>query len=364
MQNSEQAPDIQTRPSDLSRQFPFTVFYQGNYENAPSHSLIDVVKKNLDLIQEKNTVKPLLYLLIETLQNIERYSTHKISSEDCALVYMDKHNFYSYTQNLVDNGKVPALRERLVFLEGKSREDLDKLYKEVMAAEELTERGAGLGLIDLARKTQNRMFYEIKPFDKENSVYSICYAMPINKSDISQLPDFEASRMVFEMLKRNFGKNRSTLFYSGDFSNKFVHSLLDFLKKSKVESEGSKNSKLHYILIELTQNIRRHSLKVNGISQGQLSIEWNEKGISISTSNPVQEPNGTRLVDKIAKINACTPAELKEYHQATLTDFTTESGIGLIDVAALIGDEKMKCGISKKPNFSDELNISLTYKNE
>jgi hypothetical protein len=362
--DTEAKMDIGPGPGDLSYKFPFTVFYQGKYENIPSYGIIDMVQRNLDLIQEKVALKPMLYLLIETLQNIERYSTHKLSSEDCALIYMDKYNFYIYTQNLVDVKKVDALKERLDSLEGKTREELDKAFITVLASDKKTEKGAGLGLIDLARKTHNRMFYELHHFDEDNSLYSICYAMPINRKDLEHYPDFAQTRSIVRMLKNNFGSNRSTLFYSGDFSNKFIHALLNFLKKSKDESEGSEDSKLHYILIELTQNVRRHSSKVNGVSQGQLTIEWQNDGISISTFNPVQEPNGNKLQEKIRKINKCTAEELKEWNKAVLTDFTTESGVGLIDVAMLIKGEKILCDIVKKPNFNDELNIKFKFKNE
>src|SRR3954469_20958505 len=133
--------------SDLSYKFPFTVFYQGQYDNIPSFGIIEMVKKNMNLINEKMILRPFLYLLIETLQNIERYSAHKVSSEDCALVYMDEHNFYIYTQNLVDNKKVEGLKKRLNSLQGKTKEQLDKEYEKVMISEELTEKGAGLGLI-------------------------------------------------------------------------------------------------------------------------------------------------------------------------------------------------------------------------
>ncbi len=357
-------PNNILKPNDLSYKFPFAVFYQGNYENVPSYGIISMVEKNLTLIQEKTVLKSMLYLLIETLQNIERYSTHKASSEDFALIYADKYNFYIYTQNMVDNKKVPMLKERLDSLVGKSKEELDNAYKAAISSDEKTEKGAGLGLIDLARKTHNRMFFEFHPFNEENSLYSICFALPLTKGDLEHYPDFDETRVIMNMMKERYGKNQSTLFYSGDFSNKFVHALLNFLKKSKEEAEGGGNSKLHYILIELTQNIRKHSAKINGISQGQLIIEWNEKGITISTFNSVVEPNAQRLQEKINKLNASTMEELQAYNKAVLTDFTTESGIGLIDVAMLINGEKIICDVVKKSNFTDELNIKLTFKNE
>jgi hypothetical protein len=364
MENDVSGTTGKWTPSELSEKYPFTVFYQGRYEKIPSYGIIDMVKKNLDLIQEMRTVKPMLYLLIETLQNIERYSTHKVSSEDCSLIYMDDHNFYVYTQNLVDNSKVARLKERLESLEGKTKEQLDNEFKTTLAAGEKTEKGAGLGLIDLARKTNNRLFYELTEFNSESSAYAVCFAMPIDRKNAEHLPNFDETRELVARMKNRFGMNDSTLLYTGDFSNKFVHALLNFLKNSKDASEGSNDSKLHYILIELTQNVRRYASKIKGVSQGQLIIEWNGKDITIATVNAAEPPHGSQLQEKIKKMNACTPAELKQYHDAILTDFTTDSGVGLIDVATLIKGNKMRCDIAKKSIFADEVTIKLNFNNE
>jgi hypothetical protein len=353
--------DKELKPSDLSYQFPFIIFYKGNHEHIPTIGIIDMVKQNLDLIREKNSVRPLLDLLIETLRNIERYSTHKNGAEDCALIYMDEHNFYCNAQNLIDNSKVTDLREILSSLEGKSREELDKAYENAIISE--TGKSAGLGFIDLARKTHNRMIYDFRPFSAEVSLYTISYAVPIKGADISHFPDFTKSHVIFRMLKTSYRQSKSALLYNGDFSNRFVHALLDFLNMSKEESQG-KTSKLHYILIELAQNVRRHSYGPNGVSQGQLCLEWAEKAISVYTFNTANEENTTTLRQKIEKLNASSPDELKEYHQATLKDFSTDGGVGLIDIAILLRGEKISIETRKKKEGLEELKLQLTYKNE
>jgi hypothetical protein len=353
---------MELKPSDLAYQFPFITFYKGNHQHIPTIGIIDMVKQNLDLIREKNSVKPLLDLLIQTLRNIEKYSSHEKGPEDCALIYMDEHNFYCYAQNLVDNSKVSDLKAILSSLEGKSREELDKAYERAVVAE--TGKSAGLGFIDLARKTNNRMIYDFRPFNSTVSLYTISYAVPINRADISHFPDFTKSHSIFRMLKTSFRQSRSALFYSGDFSNKFVHALLDFLNMDKGEAQGGQASKLHYILIELAQNVRRHSYSTNGVSQGQLCLEWGEKAISIYTFNTADEANTNTLQQKIGKLNASSPDELKEYHQATLKDFSTAGGVGLIDVAILLRGEKISIETRKKKEGLEELKVQLTYKNE
>jgi hypothetical protein len=275
---------------------------------------------------------------------------------------MDEHNLYCYAQNLIDNSRVTDLKEIISSLEGKSREELDKIYENAIISE--TGKNAPLGFIELARKTNKRLIYDFRPFNAEVSLYTISYAVPINRADISHFPDFTKSHAIFRMLKTSYRQSKCALLYSGDFSNKFVHAMLDFLNVSKGEYQGGQNSKLNYILIELAQNVRKHSYKNDGVSQGQLCLEWGEKAISVYTFNTADEENTTNLREKIEKLNTSSPDELKEYHHATLKDFSTDSGVGLIDVAILLKGEKISIETHKKNEGLEELKLQLTYRNE
>src|SRR5215212_5345985 len=102
--------DKELKPSELFYQFPFVIFYKADHQHIPAIGIIDMVKQNLDLIREKNSVKPLLDILIQTLRNVEQYSSHKKGPEDCVLIYMDEHNLYCCAQNLIDNSKVSDLK--------------------------------------------------------------------------------------------------------------------------------------------------------------------------------------------------------------------------------------------------------------
>ncbi len=344
--------------------FPFIIFYQGNYENMPAFALLKIIEKNLSLFFKKASFKPLLYVVIEALQNVERYSTHKGQSGDSSLIYMDEHNFYIYSQNLIENEKVNELKNRLDSLVNKSREELDQKFNEVLASEIATEKGAGLGLIDIARKTHNRLFYEFKKIDDSISSYCLGFALPLERNNLEHFPNFEETFAVVNKLNTCFGNNQSTLYYGGDFSNNFVHALLNFLKTVKKETEGGTNKVLHHILIELTQNVKKHGVRHNEITKGQLTLEWNKEGLSVTTYNEVLETHAQKLQEKTNKLNASDKKALTAYSKEVLTDFSTDSGVGLIDVAALVHPEKIFCHTIKKPNFTNDLILSIKIKNE
>ena len=139
--------------AQLCNKFPLLVFYQGNYQETPSHSILNIVEKNISSNIKKPAVRSILYLMIEALQNIERYSSHTHSSDDYSLVYSDEKFFHIYTQNVIETSKVEGLKKRLDSVVDKSKEELDEIYSHTLTSDTRTEKGAGLGLIDLARKT-------------------------------------------------------------------------------------------------------------------------------------------------------------------------------------------------------------------
>lgn len=350
--------------SEYTAKFPFILFYQGNYEEAPSHSIISIVEKNLSILIKKNTVKGLIYLIIEALQNIERYSAHVLSSEDFSFVYSDGKFFHIFTQNMIRNDKMGGLKERLDAIVTQGKEELDATYKAVLTSDVRTEKGAGLGLIDMARKSRNALFYSFDKKTEEYSTYSLGFAIPLDKSDTESVANIEETKSILSVLKDNFKSNRSTLYYGGDFSNEFLRSLLDLLKKVKKNETNSTNTKTHHILIELTQNIKKHAYKQNDVISGQLFLEWQEKGLRVTTYNQIEDHKLEKLSAKINKLNAANEQELKEISKAQLTDFTQASGVGLVDVALLAYPEKISFQSIKKGNLVNEIILTINVNHE
>ncbi len=289
---------------NYTSKFPFVLFYQGNYEESPSRNIIDIVEKHFEPILKKNSLKSLLYLLIESLQNIERYSAHIKSSEDFSFVYNDGQFFYIMTQNTIYNDKISELKNRLATISSKNKEELDEVYITTLSSDLVTEKGVGLGLIDIARKSKNSLIYS---FDKKTDVYSnykLGFSIPINKSENEKTFDTLNIETFLNHIKENFYANKSTLFYGGDFSNTFIKSLITLLVNTKWNDVNSINKKTHHILIELIQNVKRHSYNPNNLSAHQLTLEWKEWGMQISTYNLLLEVQAKKISEKIDLLNS------------------------------------------------------------
>ncbi len=76
------------------------------------------------------------------------------------------------TGNVIKNEKVPGLKESLELVNSLDKEGLSKLYKTQIKEGRISEKGgAGLGLIDIAKKTGSVLSYQFKELTDEVSFF-------------------------------------------------------------------------------------------------------------------------------------------------------------------------------------------------
>lgn len=344
--------------------FPFVLFYQGDFKESPTFNIINIVEKHFEPLIDKISLKSLIYLLVESLQNIERYSAHIVSSDDFSFICSDGDFFYIITENTIYNDKIDELRKRLDTISTKNKQELDETFIAVLRSEIGTEKGAGLGLIDIARKSKNALLYSFDKKNEHHSIYKLGFSIPITKTDNANVLGIEQTSNFLLNVKENFNVNKSTLYYGGDFSNSFIKALLSLLVKTKTNEVNSSNTKTHHILIELIQNVQRHSLKESAEHSHQVSLEWQKNGLQISTYNLLSELNVKKITDKIAILNSSNKEELMEISKKQLADFSKTDGVGLIDVALLIFPEKIEFLIQEKSKFVFELILTVNVNYE
>jgi len=76
------------------------------------------------------------------------------------------------TGNVIKNDKADSLKQILENINNLDKEGLNKLYKQQMREGRLSEKGgAGLGFIDIARKTGEKLIYSFLKIDEEKSFF-------------------------------------------------------------------------------------------------------------------------------------------------------------------------------------------------
>ncbi len=166
----------------------FPLIYKGEMNHQIARSFAFMANRK---IAEKNVPssvrKRLFHIMIESLQNITKHSddfdeNDKQIGNGLFIVGYNKTVFYVITGNLIRNEKMKALEERLIILNSSTQAELKALFLKQMMEGNLNEKGgAGLGLIDIARKTNKKLFYHFVPFDNHRHYFLLIASIPIDQ---------------------------------------------------------------------------------------------------------------------------------------------------------------------------------------
>jgi hypothetical protein len=124
--------------------------------------------------------KKMISVMIEALENITKYSDQFDCRNDnadglCPACYInrDTRSMELITSNPVRKKDVDSLRSRIDNVNKQNREELKDLYKSTMTNGEFTPKGgAGLGFIEMAKTTGNKLEYTFKDLQGEFSLYT------------------------------------------------------------------------------------------------------------------------------------------------------------------------------------------------
>ena len=126
--------------------------------------------------EAKNVQRTLHHTMIEILQNMTKHSNnmfHDISMGKGLFMLGKKNDAYHViTANVVDNEQEQMLKDSIDSLNSSSKEELKAMYKKQLREGKISGKGgAGLGLIDIARKTGNPLDYMFFPADNKNKYF-------------------------------------------------------------------------------------------------------------------------------------------------------------------------------------------------
>jgi hypothetical protein len=167
----------------------FPLIYKGELNHQITKLFTSMAEhKILQTKKEKTLRMKVFHIMVECLQNINKHSDDfddPINRIGNGLFYVGEKedSYYVVTGNRINNDKVESLKRRIDTLNKLSREELFDLHKNQMQYGFLTERGgAGLGLIDIVRKTGEKLIYHFSPVD-ENSQFFLLKVLVGAKSN-------------------------------------------------------------------------------------------------------------------------------------------------------------------------------------
>jgi hypothetical protein len=126
--------------------------------------------------------KKLYNVLVESLQNLYHH-VDKVP-EDFEDQNSDKFGFLTinkidkgyriFTANFIRNENVSDLEEKINRINRSSHEEISELYKFILNHQRISSKGGGgLGLVDIARKSGNKLEYSFKEYNKQYSFFNL-----------------------------------------------------------------------------------------------------------------------------------------------------------------------------------------------
>ncbi|MGB0915977.1 MAG: SiaB family protein kinase [Flavobacteriales bacterium] len=305
------------------------------------------------------------FIMVECFQNVVRHgakadneANEKAGGLFAARLLGDAN--YVSSINMIDAEEVKLLSQKLNQLNSIEKDKLKALYLEVLNNEEIsTKGGAGLGLIQLARKAGQPISFDFQDITEELSNFYLSLKLTTNEVPTKQ---GEALRFTKDFDSKIKDSN-VVMIYKGDFGKDSILPIIQIIEE-KMKSDNEGGSKAFFlILVELLQNVSRHNIRAEG-KEGIFMITEDEDGAYwTSVGNVVDGATKAILAEKISNLNAMEPLDLKAVYKKTLREgsFSDKggAGLGLIEIARKSSE---KLGYSFDDMGSDEYFFTFNVK--
>lgn len=160
------------------------ISFSGKFSQEIIEELGEAVKKYLEAEEHPKTdIFNVFSIFIEQTQNIKNYCVSKKDtgfyeqiSNSCIVVIGKNESGvkYIFSGNMVQNEDTDRLEKVINELHGLDKQQLKKLYKQKLKQEINPERkSAGLGLVEIARKSTSPLEFSIEEMDELFSFFTL-----------------------------------------------------------------------------------------------------------------------------------------------------------------------------------------------
>jgi anti-sigma regulatory factor (Ser/Thr protein kinase) len=314
-----------------------SLYYNGVFTDEFTTSLIDMAEKDLGKSIRKRTA----FMMAESFQNIVRHGNEEDPEHSHSLFGASgRHPYLSiYSSNLVNGSVKSKLEHNLRDLNNLDQAMITQRYRQILEIGELSEKGgAGLGLIEMARKSKQPLQSGFRTVNQDAFVFNMQVDLVADKEvDLTQFdgpPNVSHNAQIGELMIGN-----EVLFtFQGEFNDELLIPLIHLF-----EGNAEVNTKAMYTVyttaVELMQNVARHAVKSDDERRGIIVFSRTAKGYYVATGNFMKDDNG-KLEGQIKRLNSLSVEALNKLYRSTLIESAAENGsnagVGLIDISRMI----------------------------
>lgn len=157
--------------------------FQGGVNSELLTSILQIMESKLDQVDDPPKIKKKVFnVLVECLQNLYHHIDEVPITTDTGInarsaIFMigrETDHYLISTGNFILNENVGILQEKLDKVNSMDKEELKEYYKTVLNNGEMSSKGGGgLGMIDIARKSGQKLDYKFSKIDDVSSFFSL-----------------------------------------------------------------------------------------------------------------------------------------------------------------------------------------------
>jgi hypothetical protein len=325
----------------LLKQSDFSYVYNGDFSQALTDRILSFAEAAVDSHAESTKVKKKLYfVMVESLQNVARHSEAipNLSQNPSSFFIIQslKQDYYLTSANSIDKKEISALREKLEHVNSLDKDALKSYSNEILTQGTFSEKGgAGLGLVEMARKSGNKLAFD---FSDINDAISYFYFQLKISCDNPEASTTENNLVASKKMHQLMISNNLNLIYSGDFTQEIVKGILSMTEASiQEERDHLLRNKIFNVVVELLQNVFQHADDPESGKEGKTGmflIGERSDCYVLSAANLLLNTKAPVLSDYILSVNNLSPQMLEARHLEALHADSplAGSGAGLVDM--------------------------------
>ncbi len=326
-----------------------TLAYAGRFTDSMTDKIIGMaeiyIKSHEEISKLRNRTS---FLVAECFQNVVRHGEKDLESSQISLgkesflIRFFQNKCFIASENTLPNDQVDLLRKKLDEVNKFDRKELKKLYIKSLEDGSFSEKGgAGLGLIEMARKTGNKLHYSFMSLDEDRSTFYLMLVLEQEHDEVS-VSDYSGELIQIEGMMRALHVSNQFLLYHGNFSHDIISPVIEMIENNMDSQKGSLATKikLYHAAIESMQNISHLSLTENERNVGTLALGETDQGFVINTQTPVNDTTKELLYQFLDELSSTSPEESEGKFMnkpkggseadidATIPGFTTLARVG------------------------------------
>ena len=319
-------------------------FLRGKFSERFTNIIVDLSENVAGQMEEGFFSRKMSFMLVESFQNILKHG----QTENTLGVHLEDEGIFSFkvsskgnfinSINFIQPGDAEGLKMSIDYINGLDKASLKSYYMDSLKNNEMSSKGgAGLGFIEIVRKSGSKILYRIDDNNSGPILFHQQISLKRDENEGEETNEINATNMIYQLMRNT----EVLMLYQGDFSPKIMLPLIEMAEQSvqKDKEELKQSIRAAHVVVEMIQNIQRHGIhSPENYSHGYFAIGRRQDSIHLISANLINSSEAEALGKRLDEINSLDEAGRKDLLRNTLKsslgqDNPTGRGLGLSEIA-------------------------------